>query len=172
MVGDSLIAAGRWDEMFPGISVHNRGIGGDTISGLLLRSDTIIAKSPRQIILMIGINDVMAGSNTKNIARRYDAVVAKLAPESRLTLLGVLQCGPPRCNQAMNDKVTTLNTAIAEIAQRHKVRFVDLNASFTRQGQLNPELSYDGVHLNGKGYRLMRELLLPQLCIRKKGHNC
>ena len=103
MAGDSLIAAGRWDEIPPGISVHNRGIGGDTISGLLLRSDAIMAKSPRQIIVMIGINDLMAGSDTKDIARQYDAVVAKFAPESRLTLLGVLKCGPPRCDRAMNN---------------------------------------------------------------------
>jgi lysophospholipase L1-like esterase len=165
IAGDSLIAAGRWDEIFPGISIHNRGIGGDTVSGLLLRSDAIIAKSPRQIIVMIGINDLMAGSSTKDIARRYEALVAKFAPESHIILLSVLQCGPPKCNQTMNKKVASLNIAIADIAQRHKVRFVDLNPSFTRQGQLKRHLTYDGVHLNGLGYRLMRELLMPQMRI-------
>ena len=169
MAGDSIIAQGRWDEIFPGISVHNRGIGGDTISGLLLRSDAIIAKSPRQIIVMIGINDLMAGSSVKDIAQQYSVLVAKFDPESRLTLLGVLKCGPPRCDRAMNNKVATLNAAIADIAQRRKVRFINLNHSFARQGRLKTELTYDGVHLNGQGYRLMRELLLPQLCTRTEG---
>lgn len=172
MVGDSLIAAGRWDEIFPGISVHNRGIGGDTISGLLLRSDAIIAKFPRQVIIMIGINDLMAGSSTKNIVRKYDAVVAKFVPENRVTLLGVLKCGPPRCDRAMNNKVAILNAAIADIAERRKVRFIDLNPRFTHEGQLKAELTYDGVHLNGDGYRLIRELLLPELCGRTEKLNC
>lgn len=168
LAGDSLIAMGRWNEMFPDVSVSNRGIGGDTVSGLLLRSEAIIAKSPRQIIVMVGINDLTSGAGTSDIARQYDALVARLAPGRRLTLLGVLNCGRPRCSKAMNERINELNKAIAGIAERRQVQFLDLNTKFALDGWLRSDLTYDGIHLNGDGYRLMRGLLLPYLCARDK----
>jgi lysophospholipase L1-like esterase len=168
LAGDSLIAMGRWDEMLPGVSVNNRGIGGDTVSGLLLRSDAIVAKSPRQIVVMIGINDLMAGSRISDIARQYDALVVRLAKDHRVTLLGVLYCGRPRCNRTMNERVKALNIAIADVAKRRQVQFIDFNPRFVSEGKLRSDLTYDGVHLNGDGYRLMRDLLAPYLCGRGK----
>src|SRR5271168_161103 len=45
-VGDSLVADGPWAEFFS--EIHNRGIGGDRVSGVLGRLDEITEGQPRK----------------------------------------------------------------------------------------------------------------------------
>ena len=55
-LGDSITEGGAWDELFPGVPVRNRGIGGDTTSGVLDRLDQITRGRPAKVFLKIGTN--------------------------------------------------------------------------------------------------------------------
>ncbi len=58
MLGDSITDEGEWTELL-GLNVKNRGISGDTIERILHRLDTILESKPKQVFLMIGINDLI-----------------------------------------------------------------------------------------------------------------
>ena len=46
MLGDSITEGGEWVELFPGTPVRNRGIGGDTTTGLLARLAQVTGGEP------------------------------------------------------------------------------------------------------------------------------
>lgn len=56
-------------------------------------------------------------------------------------------------------EVDALNLELARIAAARGWRFVDLNMRFADADGLKPGYSYDGIHLNGAGYRLWREMI-------------
>src|SRR5262245_42569936 len=58
MLGDSITEKIDWRELFPGVSILNRGIGGDTSAGVLKRLDEVIARHPKIVFLMVGVNDL------------------------------------------------------------------------------------------------------------------
>ena len=63
-VGSSIVEEGPWTLLFPGETIINRGISGDTTSGVLDRLDEIIALEPEKVFLYIGGNDLSRLSST------------------------------------------------------------------------------------------------------------
>ena len=58
MLGDSLTEWGNWHELVPEYSILNRGISGDTSSGVLDRLQEVIERRPKVVFVMIGTNDI------------------------------------------------------------------------------------------------------------------
>ena len=56
--GDSITQAGEWTDFFPNLKIANRGVGSDTTHDLLRRLDSIISVNPKNVFVMIGINDI------------------------------------------------------------------------------------------------------------------
>ena len=53
-----------------------------------------------------------------------------------------------------NEKITAANREVRKLAERHGQRFIDLNAPLMdEQGRLKAEYTFEGVHMNEKGYR-------------------
>ena len=160
MVGDSITAPGRWKEMFPGANIANRGISGDTVTGLLERAPAIAAMRPRAIFVLIGINDIAGGNDNVRILDRYGRALDALASTgARIVIQSTLQCSSADCTPAIRAQVDALNAALERLAARHGWRFIDLNTRFADANGLKPDYSYDGVHLNGAGYQLWREMI-------------
>lgn len=159
MLGDSMTAGGRWNEMLPDHLVANRGIPGDTVGGIQQRLPAIIALKPEQLVLMIGINDIMAGNDVRYISLAYQDIIQTLTPHTRLILMSTLSCRAPLCDAGKIARVRELNTQIKAIAAQHNLVFVDLNTRFAPAGPLDARLTDDGLHLNGEGYRLWQEML-------------
>ena len=51
--------------------------------------------------------------------------------------------------------------SLATLATERGIAFVDLNQTLSANGVLRPEVTNDGVHLNGRGYRLWKQAILP-----------
>jgi lysophospholipase L1-like esterase len=58
MLGDSLTEWGNWHELVPEHRIINRGIAGDTSSGVLDRLQEVIERRPKVVFVMIGTNDI------------------------------------------------------------------------------------------------------------------
>ena len=57
--GDSITQAWPLHEFFPGVSILNRGIGGDNAVGLHLRLETdVLRYRPERVFMMVGINGI------------------------------------------------------------------------------------------------------------------
>ena len=62
-IGDSMVSVPDWNALLNAEEcyVHNFGILGDTLVGVLNRIDTALRFKPRAIVIWVGINDVIKG---------------------------------------------------------------------------------------------------------------
>jgi len=159
MVGDSITEGGSWHELLPGLPVANRGIPGDTSAGVLARIDQIGGGQPAAMLLMIGTNDLFAGTPETEIVANISEILTqmrRLSPQTKLVLQTVL----PR-EASYRKRVESLNRKIAALAV-DGVQYLDLYPLFLDPvtGGMKAEYSNDWVHLMGAGYRVWQAELL------------
>src|SRR5512134_1513285 len=80
-LGDSITQGwgGGLGAAFPGVKVANRGIGGDTTRGVLVRLDEdVLALDPTAVVLLVGTNDLEDGATPEVIASNLKLIVAAL----------------------------------------------------------------------------------------------
>jgi len=160
MVGDSITDGADWDEMFPGVSIANRGIDGDTTDGVLERMDGILAVHAKKAFVMLGINDLSRGRDVEAVFADYRKIIERLEQSgARVYVQSTLFCRGELAKAyscaERSEQVARLNERLAGLAAGQVV-FVDLNRVLADAGGLKAELTYDGLHLNGQGYRLWK----------------
>jgi lysophospholipase L1-like esterase len=160
-LGDSITAGGAWEELFPGIRVRNRGIGGDTADGLLRRLGQVTEGQPAKLFLMIGTNDLFLGDSEAEIVSSIEEILERVKDESSDTEV-YLQSVLPR-DADYRERVEGLNARLAEVAGEMGVGWVDLYPAFldAESGAIRAELSNDALHLLGPGYILWRDQIEP-----------
>ena len=92
-VGNSITEQCDWAELLGRSDVRNRGIAGDVTAGLLDRLDPILEGRPRQLFLMIGINDLIS-HGPEYILSNYQKIVDRIratSPNTQLKLKSNLQ---------------------------------------------------------------------------------
>ena len=163
-LGDSITEFGIWNEWFPELSTLNRGIGGDTVGGVLTRLETAL-DTPTTVSLLIGTNDLSGFGNSHkvdDIASQMDMLLARirdLAPQARLLVNSVM----PRSKSLTSD-VEQLNRRYKDLADKHGAIWVDIWSLLAAPDQtLRKDLTSDGIHLNGNGYRVWVDVLRPHL---------
>ena len=152
-LGDSLTDGARWDELFPGKPVKNRGINGDTTHGVLQRLDDILAGKPAVVFLLIGTNDLAWYSRDEdsNVVKNYRAILDRCRKESPETLVYVQSLLPRARHYAVT--IQCLNKELQGLANQFGYTYIDLYPHFAgERGELRPELTNDNIHILGAGY--------------------
>ena len=167
MLGNSITAECEWSELLENPNILNRGVIGDGTSDILNRLDDVIAMKPKKIFLLIGVNDLLF-LPLSTITENYEKIVNRLlleSPNTKLYLESVLPVHNDfRRNGMKNEDIDILNKNIEQIAQKRGQVFINLNEKFKNtEGGLNPEYSLDGIHLNGKGYLLFKDIISPYI---------
>ncbi|CAH2395756.1 GDSL-type esterase/lipase family protein [Mesorhizobium ventifaucium] len=158
MFGDSLTASGHWQEMFPRLSIINRGISGERVDSALLRLDQITAAEPRLVFIMLGVNDISRSASPDDVATSYGKIIERLANVDSIVVQSTLFTS----SEVHNAAIKRLNSALMALCSNAaNCRFLDLNASLSRNDSLRPEFTTDGVHLNGDGYRVWENQIRP-----------
>ncbi len=161
-LGNSITDGGEFNELFNMANIKNRGIRSDIITGVEKRLGQVTSGEPAKIFLLIGINDISHGHTVDELARRYERLVKKIREESPSTRL-YLQSVMPINNCFKRYKgligkeqtIKDLNGRIREIATEHGATYIDLWTFLANQeGKLDPGFTNDGLHLNGRGYRV------------------
>ncbi|MBL6649681.1 MAG: GDSL family lipase [Flavobacteriaceae bacterium] len=166
-LGNSITAEGEnWSERLNIPNIKNRGIGGDTTDGVLARLDEIIYFKPKAVFLLIGINDLWNKPQTESSIKKIGNNVHKIAnniyeksPESNIYVQTVI----PVKKEIYKDQIISLNKIIKNNATKSKVyTVIDLYSLFVNDsGLIINELTYDGVHLNEKGYDRWVKFIKP-----------
>ncbi len=165
-LGDSLIERCNWNELFPDLNVKNRGIGGDTVNGVLVRLDTVMKTKPQKIFLMVGINNLMNGNSVDQIvedyARLLDELVELRDEEGvKIYVESILPVGPEMKNASriiLDGR--EVNSRVKDMCAERDITYIDLTESFSNEDlALISDFGYDGVHINAKGYRVLRDKL-------------
>lgn len=174
-LGDSITYGGDWSKLFPGVPVENRGIGGDTTTGLLNRLDEIIAQRPSQIFLMIGTNDLCYDRSIPNIVKNYSIILNRFhseLPHTQIYIQSVLPFNDnlfPSNGLRTNNNIKLLNIELKKLANKYNYPYIDLSSSFTGfDGRLPVGLTSDGLHLSENGYIIWRDQIRGLVGISQK----
>ena len=162
-LGDSIMEGAELSELLGG-NVINRGIGGDTTYGVLTRLDDVVRQKPSKIFLLVGINDIAANSPEQDTVNRYSDILKKLnneLPNTEIYVQSVLPINVKKKGNKFNDSILSLNTKIKQLP--YKFTYIDLWGSFSSNGELADELTEDGIHINGKGYLIWKEIIKKHL---------
>ncbi len=165
MLGDSLVFKAAWNELLGRSDVASRGISSDILEGFYHRISDVVELQPRFCFIMGGINDILAGIPKETTFHFYTRLASTLR-EHRITpvIQSTLYLSDqwPSWKEA-NHKVKQLNSMLEAYAKRNDIPFLDVNAALSNSGKLNPEYTYDGLHLRAPGYRIWRDLVLHKL---------
>lgn len=157
-LGDSITEAGLWEELFPGLPVRNRGIGGDTTEGVLKRLHQVTGGQPAKVFLLIGTNDLGQGIAPSVIDQNINSIVDRIRKESPDTGIYVQSVFPR--GESYRDRVEELNTLL-ETSIPGKAVWIDLYPLLLDEsdGSIRNDLSNDELHLFGEGYLLWRDAI-------------
>jgi lysophospholipase L1-like esterase len=150
--------AGDWNERLEISTAENRGISGDTTEGVLARLDEIIYYNPTQLFILIGVNDMFhdhlsASQIHQNILTIVDKV-AKGSPTTQIFVQTIL----PTTNETLIEKIKQTNKYLLQSEITAPYTLIPLHDSFVLEdGTLKQDLSWDGIHLNEKGYQLWQQ---------------
>lgn len=161
-IGDSLTEGCEWTEIFSNTNVKNRGISGDTSDRVLQRLDSIVSVKPDKIFIMVGTNDLLFGREVSNIIDNYRQIIYNIkaaSPDTKIFIQSVLPIDTQRILNNNNDDRRLLNDKLKRLSKRYDCYYIDLYSPFDKNGELNQEYTYDGIHLNGKGYILWKGII-------------
>ena len=170
-LGDSITDQGIWHEWFPELATLNRGISGDTVGGVLSRLETAL-NAPTAVSLLIGTNDLSGFGNSHkvdDIATQMDMLLARILQQAPNALLLVNSVMPR--SKSLIDDVEQLNRRYQDLAVKHNATWVDVCPLLAAPDRtLRKDLSADGIHLNGHGYKIWVDALRPHLTGFSRGN--
>ena len=158
--GDSLTEFCDLDEFYPDLNAINRGIAGDTTSGMLERVRSNVAKlDPSVVVFLGGANDLHHDATPEQITQNISQILS-LYPLNPNTFPQYMNFVSDRTNE----DVLAVNAALPDICARYGATYVDVHSLLVDQdGLLRADLTPDGLHVNGKAYTLIASLLTAQV---------
>ncbi|MEZ8720651.1 SGNH/GDSL hydrolase family protein [Vibrio pomeroyi] len=162
MFGDSITEWAPWADIFRDVSMVNRGLAGDTTTGMLRRIDTTLNVKPKLVCFMAGINDLAQGYDVEHIYQNYiDMLKVWQENDIRILVQSTLYVGSKL--QSLNPSVELLNSKISEYCTQQSIAFLDVNSVLSPNKLLSNEYSCDDLHLNAKAYQAWAEELQPAI---------
>lgn len=161
LFGDSLIEDFIWQPKENNISLTNIGYGGITTSELVWYiKDAVVEKHPKICFLEGGINDLTNGIPIERTIFNYNNMVdTLLAKNIKPVIMGtVLTRGYTKFVKDMsetNQFIDTLDFLLEELAMKKKgCTFLNINKTMSKNNNLIPSYTNDGIHLNKEGYKV------------------
>lgn len=160
----------RWktlEQDFRGLPVFNRGFGGSQIEDATYYADRIVIPyKPRMIVFQSGGNDINAGKSPEQVAKDFEAFVAKVRaalPDVRILFT---EQGPSSKRWEQREKQQQLNKLVKDFVEHGKnLGFIPVwNEFIGPDGRPNDALYVqDKLHNNAEGYKIRIRIVRPYL---------
>jgi lysophospholipase L1-like esterase len=171
-LGDSITDGWHLSEYLSGRDFVNRGISGQITGEMLGRmmADVVDLK-PAAVVVLAGTNDIARGVPVATIKNNL-TMIAALADvhHIRPVFASILPVSDYHKNVSARFEMTrrrppatilALNRWLQQFCAQHGYIYADYFASMVDSaGYLQSDLAEDGLHPNGKGYRLMAPIAL------------
>lgn len=159
--------------------VRNRGSAGANTSIMQMATSLVINEKPDHIFLLIGTND-LGMKQSLGVEDRIMGIVKTLTAGLPDTTIDVVSLIPVNTNYdpnvisgRTNEAIKAINTnLIAKVSEYNhpKVWFLDIYPRLEKDGQLDPNMTSDGLHPNPYGSGTMASLYMSAyLTSLKKG---
>lgn len=161
-LGNSITEGCHWQELFRNVNVKNRGIGGDIINGVIHRIDEVVSSNPKKIFLMIGINDLARKNTVTQITTNYERLIILIKEKSPNTKLFIQSVLPTYIQKGIdNGDITAINKNLLDLTKKYNLIYLNIFDTLkTDKNELDMAYSYDGLHLNGKGYLKWKDAII------------
>lgn len=151
---------------FDGMKLANRGIGGDTTRGMLIRlEEDVLSLNPSAIVMLMGTNDLEVEIDPEAIGRNLQKIIAAIKahdPEVPVVLCLVFPSSQEKNRPA--DKIKKVNELYAAAVKGDpQITVVDTWTLFAdpETGDADPTWFKDLLHLNPEGYARWAASLRP-----------
>lgn len=152
-VGDSLVE--KWDtqEFFPSRKIVNYGKSGSGISYVEGFKDRFVGDD---VVVIIGTNDIkgIENSHESEYVTRYVSAIRQIYAE-RVYLFSIFPRSFKTDPDIINDKIIHINSLIKKQIAPTDIRYIDVFSDLSKDGSIDMQYSYDGLHLNSYGYELI-----------------
>lgn len=145
----------------------NKGVSGQTTGEMLARFQRdVIDLQPSMVVILAGINDIAENQGYVPLDRIFGNIIA-MAEQAKEHNIKVIMSSvlpaldfPWRPGMQPKDKIIALNAMLAKYAAVNGITYVDYYSVMVDENKaLNDAYTYDGVHPNKRGYRVMGPLL-------------
>ena len=166
-LGDSITQGWGTDfkKAFDGLKLANRGIGGDTTRGMLLRlQEDVLSLNPKAVVLLMGTNDIEVEVPVEAIGRNFQKIVAALKAHNPKMPVVVCRIFPSAASKKRPKETIAAVNALFDATVKNEPQFtvVDTYALFANpEGDAIPALFPDLLHLNAAGYAKWASALRP-----------
>ena len=159
-----------WGNFCPEFFVNkpyiNRGIGGQTTPQMLVRfRPDVINLKPAVVIILAGTNDIAGNTGPSTLEMIADNIIS-MAELAKTNHIKVILCSvlpvfdyPWKPGLKPVGKIATVNGMIKDYAAKNNDIYLDYySAMADEQKGMKKEYTYDGVHPNKEGYKVMAPL--------------
>jgi len=150
---------------FPGMKLANRGIGGDTTRGMLIRlEEDVLALNPSAIVLLLGTNDIEVDIPVDAIGRNFEKILAVIKAHSTevpIVLCRMFPSSPEKERPA--ETIQAVNAHYEAVVKNDpQVTVLDTWTLYAQEdGNSDPLWFRDRLHLNPEGYDRWAAALKP-----------
>lgn len=155
LFGTSITRGFPSDELL-GPGFKNRGIGHNTTAHMLGRLEGL--QHAKKVFVEAGINDfIIQGLPVATVVENYKQIVSRIGG-ARCVVQSSLPVGNnfPACA----DSIKKLNVLLKDYCGKNNIDFIDLHGIIGNMGNSN---SVDGIHPNGKVYKIWAEAIRKYL---------
>ncbi|MBB5394043.1 GDSL-type esterase/lipase family protein [Mucilaginibacter sp. AK015] len=159
-LGNSITEMGNWAKLLNDTTILNRGIGGDITYGVLKRLDDIIARQPKKLFILLGINDIGKDIPDSVIAYNYFKIIKQVKAKSPVTQIyvqSILPINPTIKNFPQHydkgEHIPRVNAMLKAQAASLGYTYINLQPLFTdAQNRLDAKYTFEGLHLKPEAY--------------------
>ena len=155
MLGNSITHGINWNEFLGRSSISEQGIPSDITEGILNRMKYVYKVKPKICFIMVGVNDIFSWIPTETIFLNYKKIVENLKSKNIIPVIQSVLYAERNYPSAenRNTEISKLNKMLAKYSKKNNIEYVNLNRKMSRSNFLKSNLTYDGIHLNGNGFK-------------------
>lgn len=165
-LGDSITECFDLGKFFPNYKLINKGKSGDTTIDILNRLEkSVFMLNPFMLFLLIGTNDLeLLNSTPEEVISNINLILKRIKDYNKDIIINLISIFPVNqpikpfsVGKRKNKDINTINKSIKMIKD---VTYLDINKLLKdEKGLLNKEYTYDGIHINEKGYLVISDYL-------------
>jgi lysophospholipase L1-like esterase len=149
-----------------------RGIAGNNAAQMLLRyRSDVLALHPKVVVLLAGTNDLAAfklpdvvGFTEQSISSIVEIAQVNHEHIILCSVLPITDAIRPQTTERHPEDILRLNSWLRNYAAEKHIPYVNFYSTLSDgHDRMRTELTVDGLHPNGDGYKLMEPLLLPKI---------
>lgn len=164
--GDSITRGSDFREYFPELKIVNLGFPGDSLLGMIDRVSGVVAVTPEKVFVLGGING-LKDENVDYCIAMYgellDSLIENL-PTSQIFVQSVLPISSSKERSfCHNTTIVKFNARLEQLAAEKGLVFVDFYSLYELSGEMNPDLTIDGIHLYPEAYALWADAIAKHM---------